>query len=209
MALTDTQLLLLSGASQRDDRLITIPETLKGAAVKKTVAKLIGLNFAEEVAVKRDQPHWRMDEDEHPIGLKITAAGLAAIGIESEPEPAPAAQRKAAKRKSDKPAQAEQNKAAGTGAASSAAPRPGTKQALIIALLSRPEGATIDDLLSATGWLAHTTRAALTGLRQRGYEFVKSKNKAGETVYRTGPATPGAAEASRSASKRARAGGAR
>ena len=209
MALTDTQLLLLSGASQRDDRLITIPETLKGAAVKKTVSKLTGLNFAEEVAVKRDQPHCRMGDDEHPIGLKITAGGLAAIGIEGEPEPAPVAEQKTAKRKSDKPAKAEQHKAESAGAASAAAPRPGSKQALIISLLSRPEGATIDDLLSATGWLPDRTRAAVTGLRQRGYEFVKSKNKAGETVYRTAPATPGAAEASRSASKRARAGGAR
>jgi hypothetical protein len=51
--------------------------------------------------------------------------------------------------------------------------------------LSRPEGATIDDLLSATMWLPHTTRAALTGLRKEGYEFVKSKNEEGETVYRT------------------------
>ena len=148
--LTDTQLLLLSGASQRDDRLITIPETLKGAAVKKTVSKLIGLNFAEEVAVKRDQPHWRMDEDEHPIGLKITEVGLAAIRIESEPEPAPVAEQKTAKRKSDKPAQAEQE-------ASPAASRPGTKQALIISLLQRKHGATLDDMIEATGWLPHTT----------------------------------------------------
>ena len=55
----------------------------------------------------------------------------------------------------------------------------------MLSLLSRPQGATIDDLLSATGWLPHTTRAALTGLRKEGYEFAKSKNAEGETVYRT------------------------
>jgi hypothetical protein len=55
----------------------------------------------------------------------------------------------------------------------------------VLSLLSRPQGATIDDLLGATGWLPHTTRAALTGLRKKGYEFAKSKNAEGETVYRT------------------------
>jgi hypothetical protein len=55
----------------------------------------------------------------------------------------------------------------------------------VLSLLSRPEGATIDDLLSATSWLPHTTRAALTGLRKEGYEFAKSKNANGKTAYRT------------------------
>src|SRR3954470_16334881 len=100
MPLTDNQLLLLSGASQRDDGLIPLPETLKGAAAKKAISKLIALSFAEEVAVKRDQPHWRIDEAERPIGLQITAIGLAAIGIESEPAPVekPSAKRRSGSR---------------------------------------------------------------------------------------------------------------
>ena len=44
-----------------------------------------------------------------------------------------------------------------------------TKQALIIGLLQREGGATLADLMAATGWLAHTTRAALTRLRQAGH----------------------------------------
>jgi DNA-binding IclR family transcriptional regulator len=39
----------------------------------------------------------------------------------------------------------------------------------VIALLERAEGAAIGELMATTGWLAHTTRAALTGLRKRGY----------------------------------------
>ncbi len=74
------------------------------------------------------------------------------------------------------------------------APRDGTKQALVLSLLSRPEGATLDDLLSATGWLPHTTRAALTGLRHKGHEFVRSKTAAGETVYRTADRAEAAGE---------------
>ena len=49
-----------------------------------------------------------------------------------------------------------------------AAPRDGSKLALVIDLLRRADGPTIVDLTQATGWLPHTTRA-LTGLRKRGY----------------------------------------
>jgi hypothetical protein len=45
-------------------------------------------------------------------------------------------------------------------------------------------------LVKATGWLPHTTRAALTGLRRRGFELAKNKNAGGQTVYRIGSAAP-------------------
>ncbi len=60
----------------------------------------------------------------------------------------------------------------------------GTKQAQFIALLERNTGATLDELVAATGWLPHTTRAALTGLRHRGFVLDKSKRQDGTTVYR-------------------------
>ena len=50
------------------------------------------------------------------------------------------------------------------------APRQGSKLDRLVAILSSAEGATIDDLTRATGWLPHTARAAVTGLRRRGYE---------------------------------------
>ncbi len=49
--------------------------------------------------------------------------------------------------------------------------------------MSRAKGATLDQLVAATGWLPHTTRAALTGLRKKGHALAKSKNPAGQTVY--------------------------
>jgi hypothetical protein len=60
----------------------------------------------------------------------------------------------------------------------------GTKQARVIALLERDTGATLDELIAATGWLPHTTRAALTGLRHKGFALDKSKRQDGTTVYR-------------------------
>ena len=78
------------------------------------------------------------------------------------------------------------------------APRGGSKLARVIALLERDHGATIAELIAATGWLAHTTRAALTGLRKRGYAVAidRSDDKrgsfyripAGETGLVEGPA---------------------
>jgi Protein of unknown function (DUF3489) len=49
-------------------------------------------------------------------------------------------------------------------------PRAGSKLDQVIALLSSDAGAKLDELTSATGWLPHTARAALTGLRHRGYD---------------------------------------
>ena len=53
----------------------------------------------------------------------------------------------------------------------------------VIALLRHEHGATLAELIDATGWLPHTTRAALTGLRKKGHVLEKSKR--GEaTCYR-------------------------
>src|SRR4051794_11665480 len=176
--LNDTQLIILSSASQREDGLALLPEGVKGAAAKAAITKLLGLGFLKEIRVKRDQPAWRTDEEEKPIGLKITKAGAAAIAVSEEYEvEEEAAEEPKAARKPKKRTAKETTPSRG--------PRQGTKKALVLSLLSRSKGATIDDLLSATGWLPHTTRAALTGLRNEGYEFAKSKNAEDETVYRT------------------------
>ena len=63
-------------------------------------------------------------------------------------------------------------------------PREGSKQALLVQLLSRAQGASLDDLVAATGWLPHTTRAALTGLRKRGCEIERAAGEEGRSVYR-------------------------
>ena len=144
------------------------------------MTKLLDQGLLKEVRVKRGEPHWRVDENEHPIGLKLTRSGQRAIYVEEVAEAEEAATRKGSKRAAIASAQARKGKTP-----SDTRPREGTKKALVLSLLSRPEGATIDDLLSATSWLPHTTRAALTGLRKEGYEFAKSKNANGETVYRT------------------------
>lgn len=64
-----------------------------------------------------------------------------------------------------------------------------TKIGKVIALLKRDDGATLDEMVKATAWLPHTTRAALTGLKKKGYAIERSQRD-GASVYRitTSPA---------------------
>jgi len=66
---------------------------------------------------------------------------------------------------------------------SPAVPRSGSKLAHVIELLRRHDGATLDELTATTGWLAHTTRAALTGLRKRGYEVALNRSDNGRGSF--------------------------
>ena len=159
--LNDTHLKLLSGAAQRPDRCLLPAETLKGSARTKIAAKLIGLGFIEETPAQHGMPIWRQDGDE-AIALRITREGAAAIGVELPLE------------------EEAQPDAAGT----SRAPRSGSKLAGVIDLLSRAEGATLAEMTASTEWLPHTTRAALTGLRQRGYAISREASEERGSVYR-------------------------
>lgn len=60
-------------------------------------------------------------------------------------------------------------------AVASSASRPESKIASVTGLLERDEGASLAELVTATGWLPHTTRAALTGLKKKGHVIVKAK----------------------------------
>jgi Protein of unknown function (DUF3489) len=64
--------------------------------------------------------------------------------------------------------------------------REGTKEALLIGMLRRPEGATIAQVIEATGWQPHTVRGAVSGAlkKKRGLKVASEKNEAGERVYR-------------------------
>jgi hypothetical protein len=55
---------------------------------------------------------------------------------------------------------------------------------MLIEMLSQPDGRTTDELSQAFGWLPHTTRAVISGLRNSGYAVSRTKNDAGQTIYR-------------------------
>jgi predicted ArsR family transcriptional regulator len=50
-----------------------------------------------------------------------------------------------------------------------------TKTDQVVALLKRKQGASLGELAKATGWLPHTTRAAMTGLRKKGHTIERIK----------------------------------
>ena len=79
MKLTDTQLVLLSAAAQRQDGAIELGPKLKGSASRKVVGRLLSEGLIEEIPAQGSLPEWRR-EDKGAVGLRITERGLAAIG---------------------------------------------------------------------------------------------------------------------------------
>lgn len=148
MKLTDTQRFILTAASQRTARLaLPLPKSLKGGAAHKVITALIDKGLIKEVKANRKlgDPVWRESDEGQDLTLIITDAGFAAIGIEVEPQKA------TAPKPEQKPATTERK------------PRDGTKQCLMIELLKRPGGATLAEIVEATGWQAHTVRGAMAG----------------------------------------------
>ena len=147
--LTDTQLTVLTAASEREDgSILPLPKNLKGGAAAKVVDALISKGFVERIA------------DESSTGddlLKITSEGLEAINADLDKEPK--APRKV---------------------------REGTKQAALIDMLRREEGATIGQVVEATGWQPHTVRGAIAGALKKklGLTVTSEKVDGGERVYR-------------------------
>jgi len=66
-----------------------------------------------------------------------------------------------------------------------------SKQSILVERLGQPEGAGIDELTQALGWLPHTVRAALTGLRRKGHSITRAKTEERGSVYRIAGASPG------------------
>lgn len=64
------------------------------------------------------------------------------------------------------------------------APRAGSKQAKLVAMLSRKSGITLDKASEALRWQKHTTSATLTGLKKRGYHIEREARKGKPSVYR-------------------------
>ena len=180
--LTDTQRVILSAASQRTDRLaLPLPKSLKGAAAHKVINALVEKGYLKEVKANRklNDPVWRESDEGHGLTLIITDAGLETMGIEI-----PAA----------KPAKVGRAKPPATAteatppAAKERKTREGTKQARVIEMLRRPEGATISEIVQATGWASQTTRGFFAGALKRklGLAIDSEKDEVRGRVYRLG-----------------------
>jgi len=168
--LTDTQAILLSHAAQRDSgSLYPLADTITAPkpAIVRSVASLIGRGLAEERETDDRQAVSRTDGDLR-YGIFITAAGMTVIGVgEAAPDD------EGITSSFDAPSPTP----------TSVSPERQSKSAAVVALLQREGGATLPELIATTGWLPHTTRAALTGLRKKGHAIERGK-RGEETCYR-------------------------
>jgi hypothetical protein len=70
--LSDTQLVALSTATQRDDGAVVLPDRLKGGAAVKVIKPLLAKGLVKETRAKPGMPVWRRDED-MPTGGEVSA----------------------------------------------------------------------------------------------------------------------------------------
>lgn len=186
--LTDSQLVILSAAAKCDDgAALPPPKSLKvkGGALTTVLKNLLKKGLLEETPASPDAAAWREADDGRPMTLVITKAGLQALdGGAGSGTPKTASPSKAPAKK---PSAAK--KAAATkpkpGAAASAA-RPGSKQALLIDLMKRKSGASLDEIVEATGWQPHSVRGAISGTLKKklGLTVASEKVEGRGRVYR-------------------------
>ncbi len=156
---SDLQLILLTTAAQRaDGSLLPPPDSIgsQTTRIRRSISPLIKNDLVSEAVITDATLAWRDDGDVRYCAF-ITDAGRELIGAE------PAGSTENLSQHDAPPA------------AVIAPEKAITKGAMVLDLLRREQGATLDELVLATGWLPHTTRAALTGIRKKGHAVAKSK----------------------------------
>jgi hypothetical protein len=141
------------------------------------ISKMIERGWLQEVdaSSSRNVPLWRETGDGNGTTLVVTGAGLLAIGIEPVVVKAVARARK-------------ETVAAVADTPKPIAIRTGTRQAQIIALLQRPEGTTIAEIVAVSGWMSHTARGLISGVLKKklGLAITATKEDGRGTVYQVG-----------------------
>ena len=168
--LSDAQLVVLSAAAQRPDgSLLPLPESLAttGAALNRVMIEILcKRKLAKERRTINGAPEWRRDEDHHPLGLFITKSGLLALGIDDAGKEK-SSQAAASIPRQRKTAAAEPRhkprKASPAGSKQQQAPSQ-SKQDVVIQMLRRKSGVTIEDIIAKTGWQPHSVRGFFSGL---------------------------------------------
>ena len=177
--LSDLHYILLATAANRASGSLLPPSsTVKAgrAGITRAIRSLLSRGFAEEVETKDTRSTWR-EAGGQRFAVKITDAGRAAIHVADGKEPnfeagaAPPDQAAPGPISADPPP-AHPGPDVTIAMVSS---KPTTKIGIVIELMQCEGGATLDEMMAATNWLPHSTRAVLSGLRKKGYDLAKTK----------------------------------
>jgi hypothetical protein len=172
--LTDTQTIILNAGAQRPDNIaLPLPKGLHGAAAKMAVTKMIAHGWLQEVDANLRQCEllWRETGDGHGTTLVVTDAGLLAIGV----KPVVVTTVMAILKQASVLPEAKQT-----------TQRAGTKQAMLIEMLQSHDGTTMEAIIAATGWQAHSARGAMSGAlgKRLGLTVISAKEDGRGRVYR-------------------------
>ena len=162
--LTITQATILSAACARDDGLVfPVTASIKGGPVGNSLKSLLKRGLIEEVPAADPDTVWRHDEA-GSLTLRATPLAYSALGIGDAEGAAPAVQPDL----------------------TPATRRKGTKQTQLIAMLTAAEGASINEIIAVTGWLAHTARGVISGVLRKklGLTILSGKAEGRGRVYR-------------------------
>jgi DNA-binding MarR family transcriptional regulator len=194
--LTDTQLVILSAAAQRDDGMVLpLPKSLKlqGGAVGHVLKSLLKKGLLDEQPTGNSAAVWRESKDGQRLTLVITDAGRQAIGAAAdELGETPPASSRGLKRSVGRRRKASESKGATAPSSKAkkmappAALRAGTKLVLLLELMQRKGGATIAEAVKATGWQPHSVRGAISGALKKklGLAVASDKVEGRGRVYR-------------------------
>jgi hypothetical protein len=181
MALSNTQLIVLSAACQRPDRSIyPLTTKLPGGAAAKVLGSLLNKNLVKEVPAKRADTIWREDKKRGRLTLRATPDAFKALGVEEAPADTGAASSIEGKPELGGSRKASKSKPKAHGI------RADSKQAQLIAMLKAPKGASIDEIVTAFGWQPHTVRGAIAGALKKklGLNVVSEKSEGRGRIYR-------------------------
>jgi hypothetical protein len=163
--LSDAQAVILSTACAREDGgVFPVTANLKGGAVGNVCKSLIKHGLIEEIPASDLNTVYRHDELHGPLTLRATPLAYCTLGI-TDTAPDETA--------TDTPPEPVQR-------------RSGTKKEALIALLRRPDGATIEEIATALSWRPHTVRGAIAGALKKKLGLAVTSEKVADRgrVYR-------------------------
>ena len=179
--LTATQTEVLKAATYRPDGNIEpLPPALRGGARAKVIEGLLTRELVTKFHYPDRVEYYATDAAYAAVGRKRLVVAPATPDAEAKPDTAPAEATTGQER------QDAARRLLKVGVEGKPRTRENSKQAMVIEMLRRAEGATIRQIVEATGWQAHTVRGTFAGAfkKKLGLTLTSDKVEGGDRTYR-------------------------